>query len=95
MAETVIELQLLAFWTNITQFPTTTPGGWYDNTTYFFNDPSSYRTQVLVEGISQAILEFRREDHKTPDQTKSGPFDYITNTTYPTSVTTLNLLEKM
>ena len=89
----VVEIQLLGFWSSITQFPTTSPGGWYDNQTTFFDNPNSYHTQVLLGGISQAILEFHRAEHKIPDPDDWRPWKYITNVSYPTSITTLNLLD--
>jgi len=89
----IVEIQLLGFWARINQFPATTPGGWYESSDAFFSNPSSYYTQVLLGGISQAILEFHREEHKVPDADSSSPFEYLTKVTYPTSTTTLNIMD--
>lgn len=89
----IVEIQLLGFWSRINQFPATTPGGWYESSEAFFNNPSTYHTQVLLGGITQAILEFHREEHKFPDPDSSSPFAYLTKVSYPTSTTTLNIMD--
>ena len=90
----IVEVQLFAFWDSINNFPTTTPGGWYENSTIFFANRSSYLTPVLLGGISQAILEFHQENHEIPD-TSTGqlPWKHKVQSEYPTSVTTLNILD--
>lgn len=80
----VVELQFLSLWESISEFPTTMPGGWYNNTETVFSDVTNYHYPILLGGISQAVLEFRREEEIA---------DGKVTVKYPTSVTTLNVLE--
>lgn len=80
----VVELQFYSLWQSISEFPTTTPGGWYNDTETMFMNVTNYSYPILLGGISQAVLEFRREEHIV---------DGNVTVTYPTSITTLNVLD--
>ena len=80
----VVELQFFSLWESILEFPTTMPGGWYNNTEIMFSDVTNYNYPILLGGISQAVLEFRREEEIA---------DGKVTVKYQKSIITLNVLE--